>query len=88
MSNDITKNMKIKARVVRHLYIDAYKYILLIDLHKSVSELLRIDKVFSVQVVGGSITMELTNYDQSTIDDVLLDVDFVLEEMLNELKNK
>jgi hypothetical protein len=87
---DITKNMKIESYLNQTLVVELQYYIEsgldVTDVAKSVSHHASVVE-FCTRHTEESIELHLTNYDQSTIDDVLLDVDFVLTEMLNE-KNK
>jgi hypothetical protein len=87
---DITRNLKIESYLNQTLIAEVNYYsekgLEMTEIIKSVSR--HVSKVeFCRSDTDGTIELYLNDYDQSTIDDVLLDVDFVLTEMLNE-KNK
>jgi hypothetical protein len=87
---DITKNMKIEAKLVTSDFLDVYAPYYVDSGLQLIDAINYIDSINGVKKSWSSykhIIVSLHNDDQSTIDDVLLDVDFVLTEMLNE-KNK
>lgn len=83
---EITKNLRIEAEKQEFIVLNVDYY-----LNRNLSfyaigqEILKIKQVKSV-LENNILDIRLTlyNYDQSTIDNVLLDIDFVLTEMLNE----
>lgn len=90
---EITKNLRIEAVKEAQMFeqhrivVDTEYYALKLGLSAVVNEVLKLDDVLTVWLCkpeSFKLSLELTDYDQSTIDDVLLDIDFVLNEMLNE----